>query len=89
MSISDSRKRAKRSFGRFCKNRALKDFNGIVQIVHSDGSTFVLHHSSVWYSREKFKDLDGLERPAWVGVSTEHNGDLLFFSGDLLDWWVR
>lgn len=88
MSISSSRDVAQKKFNDFCESRSLKDFSQIVQVVHQDGSIFVLHHASLWHSEETF-EFDGLQRPKWVGVSTEHNGDHLFFSGDLLDWWSR
>lgn len=85
----NSRKRAQRCFNRFCKSRKLENFNSIAQIVHSDGSTFILHYATVWWSREKFKSEGGVENAAWIGVCTEHNGDFLFNAGDILDYWVR
>lgn len=92
MSLSESRKVAQDKFSEFCASRELKDFSEIVQIVHQDGSIFILHHACVWYSDEQFNagmPLGDNYIPKWIGVSTEHNGDLLFFAGDLMDWWVR
>ena len=92
MSINESRNQAKEEFKAFCESRELKDLDKIVQVVHQDGSIFVLHHASIWYSQEQYNvgmPLGDHFVPAWIGVSTEHNGDHLFHGGDLLDWWVR
>jgi hypothetical protein len=92
MNIIESRNKAKEEFRSFCKSRELGDFNKIVQIVHQDGSIFVLHCASIWWSQEQYNagtpPVDHFV-PAWIGVSTEHNGDLMFHGGDLLSWWIR
>lgn len=87
--LKSQRQLASENFKKFCENRELKDFKDIVQIVHQDGSIFVLHHASLWKSEEMIKNDTGIDFPAFVGVSTEHNGDLLFFGADLYDLWVR
>jgi hypothetical protein len=90
--MSESLAFAKSKFKEFCDSRDLKDFDNIVQVVHQDGSVFILHHASVWYSEEQegFGPPHGTTPgPKFMGVSTEHNGDHLFYVGDLVDWWVR
>ena len=83
------REKAQRQFREFCKLQQLDNFSQIIQVVHQDGSIFIFHHASLWHSAETYTDEWTLERPMYVGVSTEHNGDHFFHSGDLLDWWVR
>jgi hypothetical protein len=92
MSLKNSYHVAKEKFSEFCQNRELKDFGSIIQIIHQDGSIFVLHHASIWYSEEQdsFGPPHGNSvGPKFIGVSTEHNGDHLFYAGDLVDWWVK
>jgi hypothetical protein len=90
--MSESLAFAKSKFKEFCDSRELKDFYQLVQVVHQDGSVFILHHASVWYSEEQ-EDFGTphltTPGPKFIGVSTEHNGDLMFYAGDLVDWWVR
>lgn len=91
MSFIDSKTQAQEEFKQFCESRELKDFDSIVQVIHQDGSVFVLHHAAIWYSKEQYNvgmPLGDNFIPTWIGVTTEHNGDLLFHGGDLLDWWV-
>lgn len=89
MNILTSRQQAAENFKKFCEDRKLQDFCDIVQVVHQDGSIFILHNASLWKSEETIKNDMGIDFPAFIGVSTEHNGDLLFFGADLYDLWVR
>lgn len=77
---------AKEEFAKFCKDRTLSDFGKVVQLVHQDGSIFILHNASIWYSGITIQNDNGHEIPRWIGVSTEHNGDLFFHGADLLSW---
>lgn len=90
--MNESFEAAKLKFKEFCDSRELKDLDNIVQVIHSDGSVFILHHASIWYSEEQ--ECRGpphgtTPSPKFMGVSTENNGDHLFYVGDLVDWWVR
>ena len=88
-SLTSRRQLAAEKFKKFCESRELKDFSDIVQVIHQDGSIFVLHHASLWKSEETIKNDMGIDFPAFIGVSTEHNGDMMFFGADLYDLWVR
>lgn len=92
MNVGDAHQNAREKFEEFCKSRDLKDFSSIIQVMHQDGSVFVLHHAAIWYS-EEYENVghlsSGVLVPRWIGVSTEHNGDHLFFASDLIDWWVK
>jgi len=90
--LKNSKIQAQEEFKQFCESCELKDFDGIVQVIHQDGSVFVLHHAAIWYSKEQYNagmPLGDNFQPKWIGVATEHNGDILFHSDDLLDWWVK
>lgn len=78
---------AKQQFDEFCKARKITDFDSVVQVTHQDGCIFVLHNAALWRSKET---TDGTEdgSPTWIGISTEHVGDMFFFTEDLSGWQV-
>lgn len=89
---SESHQKAQAEFKEFCDTREIHNFDSVVQVIHQDGSIFVLHHACVWYSREYHNagmPLGDHMVPSWIGVATEHNGNHLFHGGDLLDWWIK
>jgi len=63
-------------FAEFCKSRDTKDFKQTIVVAHEDGSNFVLTHAAIWKS----------SCARFIGVSTEHCGDLLFYAEDLHSW---
>lgn len=69
-------------FKEFCKSMNLEDFKYVVHVFHEDGSTFILYHCDLWESQVASE----LGVPRFIGVSTEHNGDHFFFTGDLTIW---
>lgn len=87
MSLKDSRQKAQEQFDVFCNSRELKDFRQVIQITHEDGSVFILRYASLWKSDGVY-ELEGAQDPKWLGVSTEHNGNFLFFAGGLSSWHV-
>ena len=74
-----------KNFLRWChRRRGYANFNRCIQVVHQDGSIFVLNYAELWQSRERAADNE--YAPKWIGVYTEHNGKFLFCTEDLKDW---
>jgi hypothetical protein len=70
--------KVKEEFSEFCSSRKIKDFRQTVVLAHQDGSNFVLANAAVWRS----------SCTRFIGVSTEHCGDLLFYIDDLHSWSI-
>ena len=71
--------KVKLEFAEFCNSRELKHFRQSVIVSHQDGSHFVLENASVWRS----------SCTRFIGISTEHCGDLLFCIDDLHSWRIH
>lgn len=80
--IDDARAR----FQAWCKDLPYQQLDQIVHVVHEDGSTFILYNACLWESEPDLLCKPDNERKGYVGVCTEHNGDLFFPAADLFFW---